>query len=293
MRKILILLLSLITITSFAQHKYVLKVKGRTDTALIESISSKLNLQDVTNSGHVTTNKIKIANLNISGIPTYPRQDSAVKYGLVSGDVYKLPVDSNNNSILAVVNNSPETNFNLIIDNSNNNTDLRFKVAAFANFNLTIEWGDGQINHYTGANTYLPIHVYSTAGIFRAVLLLNDNSLARQIVIGSDYSDNCNVSAFHNAQIFTNLQGLDIEGTELKLWTYSDGLPQTLTSSWLSSNKMGPAELDKLLLYFDRLVFNAGPKDLFIGYQSSGLGPTSEGLSAISSLQLKGWNVHY
>lgn len=226
---------------------------------------------------------------NLKNLLTYPTQDTAIKYGLVRGDVYKVPPDANNNVLLAIVDNELDTNFNLIIDNSNNDTHLKFRIDGNANFNLTIYWGDGSSDSYTSAQGYTPVHDYTTAGIFKASCQVSSYSSVKRVIIGTDYSDSCNVSAFHNVQLFTNLQVFDVEGTGMKVWSYSEGLPASLNSSWMSGNKLNTAEINKLLIYYDSQQFTPGPKNLFIRYMAT---PTGAGLNAKASLEAKGWTIH-
>ncbi|MGN6340462.1 MAG: hypothetical protein ACTHML_05845 [Ginsengibacter sp.] len=294
MKIILTSVLLLLTTLLCAQHKYVLKVKSGLDTALINSLNSKLNLQDITNTGNATTNKIKVANINLSAVPTFANQDSALKSGLISGDVYKLPADASKNSLLAIVNTAIDSNFNFIVDNSNNDTHLKFQIRGYSTYLLTVDWGDGTSSeNFSGSASYTPDHTYTTSGVYHVSCSFNNYSLIQVVNIGIDFSLTCHVTAFHNADLFTNLEELDVEGTGMKLWTYSDGLAPTVNDLWFSSNYMNSVELNKLLVYLDGLTFNPGAKQLYIGYQQTAQGPTGEGLSAINSLQLKGWSINY
>jgi hypothetical protein len=52
-------------------------------------------------------------------------------------------------------------------------------------------------------------------------------------------------------------------------------------------------ELNKLLMYLNSLPFNPGPKKLYIHGQQTLDQPTGDGLTALSSLQAKGWVITY
>lgn len=291
MKKLLVIYFLLITSICNAQHKkYVIKVIGNSGAVS----GAGQNLQNVTDNGSITSNKVTIANLNLSNIPTYATQDSAIKYGLVKGDVYKLPADGNNNRLLAIMDNALDTNFNFIVDNSNNNTHLKFRLHGYGNYNMTINWGDGSTaENFSGNNEYTPDHTYTTAGIYHVSFTFNDYSLIEWLNIGIDFSSTCNVSAFHNLQRFTHLVQADIEGTGMKVWSYSDGFAPSVNVLWFSSNNFSSTELNKLLVYLDGLSFNTGPKKLFIQYQKTGNTPIGIGLAAIASLQSKGWTIQY
>lgn len=290
MKKVLIIGFLLVTSTCYAQHKYVIKVRGNTGSFS----GGQQNLQDVTDNGNVTTNKVEVATLNLSSVPTYSTQDSAIKDGLVKGDIYKLPPDAGNNRLLAIVDTSIDHNFNLTIDNSNNDTYLKFIVSGSADIEMTIDWGDGStVQSFTGTSYYEPDHTYSTVGIFHVSFTFNNYYLIRDFNAGVDLSDHCNISAFHNANLFTNISEFDVEGTGMKIWSYSDGFSPTSQYLWFASNNLSSEELNKLLIYIDGLTFNTGDKELHIEAQANNATPTGAGLAAITSLESKGWYVDY
>ncbi|MGN6533671.1 MAG: hypothetical protein ACTHK0_18155 [Ginsengibacter sp.] len=250
------------------------------------------DLQNVTDNGNVTRNKIKMANLNLANVSTYATQDTAIKYGLVSGDIYKLPPNAENNRLLAIVDDVSDSNFNLIIDNSNNDTYLKFYVSGTADIEMTINWGDGStVQSFTGTSNYEPEHTYSTPGIYHVSFTFNDYSLIDVFNAGIDRSDHCNISAFHNANLFTKITELDVEGTGMKVWSYSDGFAPTIKYLWFSDNYLSSAQMDKLLMYIDSLTFNEGGKELHM-WQLTSAEPGPLGMAAISSLESKGWSVY-
>lgn len=239
-------------------------------------------------------NKRAINNLNVDNIPIYNNQDTAIKYGLVKGDLYRLPADVNNNRLLAIVDNISDSNFNFIVDNSSNNTHLIFRIHGYGIYDMMVDWGDGSTpENFSGNSEFTPDHAYTTAGIYHVTCTFNDYSLIEWLNIGIDFSNTCNVSSFHNLQLFTHLVEADIEGTGMKLWSYSDGFAYSINDFWFSQNNFNSIELNKLLVYLDSLSFNTGPKQLFIHAQRTGEGPTGIGLTAITSLESKGWTVTY
>lgn len=288
MKKLLIISFLLISSICNAQHKYVIKVRGNSGTFS----GTQQNLQDVTDKGNFTSKNVKVATVNLSNVPTYATQDSAIKYGLVRGDVYKLPADANSNRFLAIVDNGADSNFNLVVDNSNNDTYLKCMISGSGDIEMTINWGDGSgAESFTGTSYYEPSHTYSAPGIYRVDFTFNDYSLINVFNAGTDLSDHCNVSAFHNASLFTKITEFDIEGTGLKIWSYSDGFAPTTKYLWFSDNYLSSAQMDKLLTYINGLTFNAGSKELHM-WQITGAQPTSVGLAAINSLESKGWSIY-
>lgn len=253
-KKVMRFFLSIVFISistmSYSQHKYVLKVKGGTDAAL--------NLQDVTNSGNSTTKKISVANLNLTNLPIYTNQDSAVRHGLINGDVYKLPAQESGNSILAIVDTLLPDGFNYTVDNSEGESHPGFQIANHdsTHFNLTVDWGDGNAETHTNFANYICTHTYSTNNIFTIRITVNDISIPTILAINNDFTGDGNeMTSISNLSKLINLKWLYMERNRLSpALIDSIKLPAGLTDLGLGGNYLGnynPVNLPSTLVYLD------------------------------------------
>jgi|ERR1035437_868309 hypothetical protein len=186
MKKIIFAIAILISLTSFGQQRvemkrdsgvthvtpYVLKDSLAAVRAKIKADSNALraamgggggsqNLQQVTDLDSVTTHKVTVANLNISGIPIYVNQDSAVAHGLVNGDVYYTGF-VNGAWQTAVVAPFPD-HWELLVHYTSPGTNS-VSLASSNIINISVYWGDGQNNIYTSGGSIS--HTYADSGLY-------------------------------------------------------------------------------------------------------------------------------
>lgn len=239
-----------ISAMSYSQHKYVLKVKGETD--------APLNLLDVTNNGNSTTRKINVAGLNLSNVPIYTNQDSAVKHGLINGDVFKLPAQGNNISMLAIVDTLFPEGFNYTVRNTVAGSRHGFQIANSdsIHFTITIDWGDGNTNEYKSYAGYVCSHTYSTNNAFNVKILINDISIPTSLAINNNFRETGNLmTSITGVSKLANLKKLYVEWNQLPAALIDTiKLPVGLTDLGLGGNYLGsynPVNLPSTLVYLD------------------------------------------
>ena len=142
----------------------VVKAKIKADSIALRAAmggGSSQNLQQVTDLDSVTTHKITVANLNISGIPIYVNQDSAVAHGLTNGDVYYTGF-VNGVWQTAVVAPFPD-HWELLVHYTNPGSN--YPSLNSQNINaITVYWGDGTNNNYVNGNSIS--HTYADSGLY-------------------------------------------------------------------------------------------------------------------------------
>lgn len=247
------ILFILISTASYSQHKFVLRVKGG-----IDSSAAKLNLQDVTNNGSSTTQKINVANLNLTNVATYPNQDSAIKHGLIHGDVFKLPADLYGNHLLAIIDTTPSPYLSYVIDNTNGESLPGFQIANSdsLHFDLTVNWGDGTVQHYTSYAGYICLHKYSSYHTFNVTITPTDPSVPNWLAINDNFSGGPNQMTFiSNINSLINLKRVYLEWNRLTA-TLIDTikLPAGLLDLGLGGNYLGTfdrTDLPSSMIYLD------------------------------------------
>jgi hypothetical protein len=193
MKNIIFLISVLFSFTSFAQQRvemkrdsgvthvtpYVFKDSVRILRAKIKADSIALraamggggsqNLQQVTDLDSVTTNKVTVANLNISGSPFYVSQDSAVAHGLVNGDVYRNAY-VNGAWQTAVVAPFPD-HWELLVHYTSPGANSVSLTAGNIN-NIAVYWGDGTNFDYVLTGEYVSLsHTYIDSGLYTIKIL--------------------------------------------------------------------------------------------------------------------------
>lgn len=104
--------------------QFVTAVEGLNDSTVVawkggtpELITLKgvQDLQSVTDRDSITTRKVTVRDFNISGVPEYDNNDSAIANGLIKGDVYRLPYDTVKKAYLLAITDlpPPEINFDI------------------------------------------------------------------------------------------------------------------------------------------------------------------------------------
>jgi restriction endonuclease S subunit len=97
--------------------------------------------------------------------------------------------------------------------NSNGNTQSWF-VQGSSNFTMTVNWSDGSINNYTGADNYQPTHTYSTQGDYIATITLSNSSLITYLDVSTSYGDN-RLKNITGLEFLTSLNTLILGGNLL------------------------------------------------------------------------------
>lgn len=255
-------------------------------------------LQQITNNGNITTNRITIANLNLANIPSYVTQDSATKHGLVNGDLFKLPPDGMGNSRLAIVDTLLPDGFNFTVDNSGGETHPGFQIASSDSipFSMSVDWGDGNSDLYNPQANHVCTHTYSTNSVFTIKVLVSDVSIPTLLAIDNDFSESGNqmTSISHVANL-THLAKLYLEWNRLPAVLMDTmKLPTGLTDLALAGNSLGsynPINLPVTLSYID-LRYN-GLTTLPVNNLPAGLKFCNFNNNSLSSSEVNNILVHF
>jgi Leucine-rich repeat (LRR) protein len=145
----------------------------------------------------------------------------------------------------------PANNLNLSFNVLN--TSQNWFVQGSTTFSMTVDWGDGNIDTYTGANNYNPTHIYLINGDYNAIITFADPTVITYIDISTGYGDNRLTSIGSNIGILTSLTSLILGGNLLT--SFSSTLPSTLQILDLSNN---------LLTSFDTTQLPNSLTDLYL-----------------------------
>lgn len=128
--------------------------------------------------------------------------------------------------------------FNYVVDNvDGTSVDQTIRIDGYSgNFNITANWGDGTVDHFSGAEDYMMTHSYSSNSVYNPVFTISDYSLPTEIYISQGASAT-NVKAINNINIFNSLNLLELSNSSL---TNVDSLiyPSSLTYLGLGSNNI-------------------------------------------------------
>ncbi len=117
--------------------------------------------------------------------------------------------------------------------NNNGTSSHKFDINGNAIFGITVDWGDGTAETFSGATNYRPTHTYSSNGNFLCKVSSTDYSaitVLRTLVSGV----NNRMVDINNINLLTNLITLDL-GVG-RLTSFNKVLPSTLQSLSLSNN---------------------------------------------------------
>lgn len=119
--------------------------------------------------------------------------------------------------------------------NASNNTQTWF-IQGSTTFSMTVAWGDGTSDTYTGANNYTPTHIYLLNGDYNATITFTDPTVITYLDISTGYGNNRLKSIGSNLGILTSLVSLILGGNLLT--SFSSTLPSTLQLLDLSNNSI-------------------------------------------------------
>lgn len=155
--------------------------------------SGKQTFQQVTDKDSVSSHKISVKNLNLSGILEYPDDSTAVVAGKLNlNDVYKT------GNLLKIVTSLPslpldtsETpSFTFTINNRTGAALPELRINNFSggatHFDIKINWGDGTIVNYTNGYDYTVTHHYTSNNRFNIKVFVSDNDAVDELWSGMD-----------------------------------------------------------------------------------------------------------
>ena len=128
------------------------------------------------------------------------------------------------------------------------------------NFDMTVNWGDGQISAYTGSNNYQPVHTY-LSGTFDAIITVSDESKIKTFNFRPSGLDNF-VSSILRLSRFINLNTLNLAVNIIVDINDILPLPSLLTVLRMDANNMItfnpasplPSSLQFLILYDNPMI---------------------------------------
>lgn len=175
------LLFSLFILTSsscFAQHKYIIKVKGN-------EISTDLSSRD------------------------YPNDSIAVTDGHLSQwDYYRT------GNIVKVITTIPSPNYDFYFTvNTADSMDVVFEmINNNDSFTANVNWGDGTNDSYTSTDVTVQ-HIYSSVGDYKITITFTGSSNLTKFYMSSSMSQN--ITSIHNIDKLTQLDGLEVCGSKM------------------------------------------------------------------------------
>jgi hypothetical protein len=74
-------------------------------TGLLDLLNAVKTLDQVTAAGAIANRKITVQNINLTQVPVYENNATAIANGLVTGDIYRLPYNNGIHGIAIVIDN--------------------------------------------------------------------------------------------------------------------------------------------------------------------------------------------
>jgi len=132
------------------------------------------------------------------------------------------------------------------------NNVVRFAIIGSSNFNMVINWSDGQTTYYNGFSAYYPSHTFiDSYGLgYNSTITINGINYITNLDFS--YTTNGvynNIGEFNNGfSQFTSLQSLDISNNVLGYFNTSfNTLPSSLLYLYLGHNQMSNIRLTQPL----------------------------------------------
>jgi Leucine-rich repeat (LRR) protein len=126
----------------------------------------------------------------------------------------------------------PINNLNLTFSVLNNLSN--WFVQGSTTFSMTVDWGDGTIDTYSGANNYNPTHTYLINQNYAATITFGDPTVITYLDISTGYGNNRLTSIGGNLGVLSSLVSLMLGGNLLT--SFNSTLPSTLQTLDLSNN---------------------------------------------------------
>jgi Leucine-rich repeat (LRR) protein len=121
--------------------------------------------------------------------------------------------------------------------NSTGNTQNWF-IQGSGIFTMTINWGDGQLQGYTGSDNYTPTHTYSGNGNYISNITFSDPTLITYLDISTGYGDN-RLKDITGLEFLTNLNSLMLGGNLITNFNSKlSGLSSSVQTLDLSYNQL-------------------------------------------------------
>lgn len=208
---------------------------------------------------------------------------------------------------------------NYVIDATGVNDSTQFQLHFnTSGLSFSVDWGDGVTDAISGFGAFAIVtHKYTSSGFYNPKLILNVGDAAKILeFIVNNYPYNTRITKVNNLGYLTAATNIDVSVAQaldstttdfafpstltqlglnscgLTKFTPTHNLPATLNNFNLSFNTLSVNEVNNTLVWLDGQTFNAGTKNLNI-HQSVYATPTGAGMTALISLQSKGWVIDY
>jgi hypothetical protein len=116
------------------------------------------------------------------------------------------------------------------------NTTVGFFIQGSANFNMTVDWGDGNTTTYNGSNGYSVTHTYATSGTYVAQIGVNNCSLISTFSLNGQSGLIAPLTDISGLGNFSNLNYIYISYTKLTNFDPESVLSSNLISIVLNYN---------------------------------------------------------
>lgn len=185
---------------------------------------------------------------------------------------------------------SVKDNFDFDVDIVDLNYSFRF-TGLGENITLTLDWGDGTIENYSGQSIYIFNHIYSNVGTYKIKIY----NLSDTYSIFNNYDNASVIDKITNANL--------INATNFKFITIRDSLLTTLDINGLNvlanidlqQNSLTQESIDNILVTFNNFntTYEIGSDGGTIDLSSQNplTAPSAIGLAAKTALESRNWTV--
>lgn len=201
-------------------------------------------------------------------------------------------------------------------------------IDATAIFPVIIDWGDGTITNYSGANNYTMNHTYASSSIFNVKIKVVDTALVKTLYLNYPGTPTEKITNLTSVALFTNLYELNlrncsianidaiaisnsISNLETDALTFNRSLPTSLTSFndsysgitsftatnypstiitfYAISDNLTTSDVNAILIGLDGAV--SGAITVNLSGQGTPAPPSGAGITAKNSLIAKGGTI--
>jgi Leucine-rich repeat (LRR) protein len=142
-------------------------------------------------------------------------------------------VTVNRGGNVRIISEYPPINALNLTFNISNNTQNWF-IQGSTTFSMTVDWGDGSFDTYTGADNYNPTHIYPVNINYNATVTFADPTVITYLDISTGYGNNRLSNIGGNIGVLSSLVSLMLGGNLLT--SFNSTLPSTLQTLDLSNN---------------------------------------------------------
>jgi Leucine-rich repeat (LRR) protein len=116
------------------------------------------------------------------------------------------------------------------------NTSVNFYVQGSSNFNMIVNWGDGNTSSYSNNSFYSPNHTYALAGTYEVQIGFNNCRLITQLSVIGTPTNRLPLVNFSGLENLTSLSSLNFGYTYLQNFNPAVQLPASLVLLLIYNN---------------------------------------------------------